>query len=89
MNMLKFRNVKNLSSKFYNFQKAYGVSQNIINYRSESNPQVFFSISKNGQNIGKITFEVFNFFILSFMLITALKLLRISDNYVPEKVRRN
>jgi hypothetical protein len=58
MNM-RMMKIKNISNKFYNFpSKVFGASQNVINYRSESNPQVYFSISQNGINIGKLTFEV-------------------------------
>jgi len=49
----------NKFNKFYNFpSKVFGVSQNVINYRSDNNPQVYFSLTKNGSNIGKLTFEV-------------------------------
>ncbi len=30
-----------------------------INYRDPKNPQVYLTIAKNGNQIGKLTFEVF------------------------------
>lgn len=63
MNMLRMKNfnlTSKISSNFYNFnRKVFGVSQNIINYRSDDNPKVFFSVDKNGTNIGKMTFELY------------------------------
>ena len=51
--------IKNISNNFYSFpSKLFGVSQNVKDYRSNSNPQVYLSISQNGTNIGKLIFEV-------------------------------
>ena len=29
------------------------------NYRSEANPQVFFEVTQNGKNIGRMVFELY------------------------------
>lgn len=50
------------SKNFLKFPKrVFGVSQNILNYSSPTNPRVFLSISKGGQNLGNMTFEVILF----------------------------
>ncbi len=47
------------SRRLYNFpSKVFGVAQNVPDYRSSDNPQVFFQVSKDGTQIGNLTFEV-------------------------------
>lgn len=52
-------NFNNLRRGFYNVpSKVFGVAQNIPCYSSNENPKVFFSVAKDGDKIGNLTFEV-------------------------------
>ncbi len=51
-----------ISRNLYHFpRRVFGVSQNVLDYRSKDNPRVYFTISKGGKNLGNLTFEVYNF----------------------------
>jgi hypothetical protein len=57
-----------LNKNFRNFyslnKKTFVVAQNILDYTCKTNPRVFFTVTKNGTNLGKLTFEVKKTFIL-------------------------
>ncbi len=56
---LRFLKLNNQFRNFYSFnKKTFAVSQNIIDYTSKTNPRVYFVVTKNGTNLGKLTFEV-------------------------------
>jgi hypothetical protein len=58
-NYLNFNTLKN----FYSLpKKHFAIAQNIIDYRSKDNPRVFFTVAKNGTNLGNLTFEVYNIY---------------------------
>jgi cyclophilin family peptidyl-prolyl cis-trans isomerase len=59
MNMRMIR-MNNFSRKLYNFpRRVFGVAQNITDYTSKENPRVFFTIAKDGKNLGNMTFELY------------------------------
>jgi hypothetical protein len=56
---LRFLRSNNHFRNFLSFnKKTFVVAQNITDYTSKTNPRVYFTITKNGANIGKLTFEV-------------------------------
>jgi len=57
---LRFIKLNNQFRNFYSFnKKTFGVAQNIIDYTSKTNPRVYLVVSKNGVQLGKLTFEVY------------------------------
>jgi hypothetical protein len=82
-----------MSFNFFKYQRRF--FSVLHNYRSKDNPKVFLDVSKNGQKLGRLVFEVIinfdiKYFInYSYIQIIALKLLLISKLYVLEKIQKN
>ena len=47
------------SSKVIQFVSKRGFSSSLYNYTSKSNPRIYFTINKNGRNIGDLVFELY------------------------------
>jgi len=59
MRSLKFNCYSKNIKSIYNFQKtSFAVAQNVVDYKSNENPRVFFNIAKDGKSLGNLTFEV-------------------------------
>lgn len=56
---LRFLRINNHIRNFYSInKKTFVVAQNILDYTAKTNPRVYFTVTKNGANLGKLTFEV-------------------------------
>ena len=75
-------------AQFYSYnKKSFVVAQNLIDYTSKTNPRVFFTVTKNGTNLGKLTFEVIKYINFSYTPTTAPKLQTILDNFAQELIK--
>ena len=82
---LRFIKLNNQFRNFYSFnKKTFGVAQNIIDYTSKTNPRVYLVVSKNGVELGKLTFEVNMLNNVSYTQTTPQKLQKTSDSYALE-----
>ena len=83
---LRFLKLNNNFRNFYSLnKKTFVVAQNILDYTCKTNPRVFFTVTKNGTNLGKLTFEVKKNIYFSYTPITAQKPQKISDNFAQEQ----
>jgi type IV secretory pathway ATPase VirB11/archaellum biosynthesis ATPase len=85
---LRFLKLNNNFRNIYSFnKKSFVVAQNIIDYTTKTNPRVFLTVTKNGANLGKLTFEVIKYIYFSYTPITALKQQKILDNSAQEQTK--